>query len=161
MAQVTSENIRKFVGQAAAAYGDAWKAQADYYEGLLRRNTKAWTELADARIESFKEMRESRTFNQAFEANLAFEEKVREELVALQEANTRSWESLVENLKAIYTPASAAPTAKPPVSKAAKPKPPVKKTAKAKAPARKTAKAKAPARKTAKAKTAPEAKKAA
>ena len=106
-------------------------------------------------------MRESRTFNQAFEANLAFEEKVREELVALQEANTRSWESLVENLKAIYTPASAAPTAKPPVSKAAKPKPPVKKTAKAKAPARKTAKAKAPARKTAKAKTAPEAKKAA
>jgi hypothetical protein len=114
MAQVTSENIRKFVGQAAAAYGDAWKAQAEYYEGLLRRNTKAWTELADARIESFKEMRESRTFNQAFEANLAFEEKVREELVALQEDNTRSWESLVENLKAIYTPASAAPTAKPP-----------------------------------------------
>jgi hypothetical protein len=102
MAQVTSENIRKFVGQAAAAYGDAWKAQAEYYEGLLRRNTKAWTELADARIESFKEMRESRTFNQAFEANLAFEEKVREELVALQEDNTRSWESLVENLKAIY-----------------------------------------------------------
>ena len=69
-------------------------------------------------------MRESQTFNQAFEANLAFEEKVREGLVSLQEENTKSWETLVEELKGIYTPATEA--AKAP---AAKTKVPAKKAA--------------------------------
>ncbi|MDH3349949.1 MAG: hypothetical protein OEM51_00260 [Gammaproteobacteria bacterium] len=135
MTQVTPESIRQFFDQAAKAYGDAWKAQAEYYDGLVRRNTKAMTELADARIASFREMRESSTFNQAFEANLAFEEKVREELVALQEANTRSWETLVDELKAIYTPPR----------EAAKPKPAAKKAGKAKGPAAKASARKAAA----------------
>ena len=86
------------------------------------------TELADARIASFNEMRESQTFNQAFEANLAFEEKVREELVSLQEENTKSWETLVEELKTIYTPATEAAKA-PTKTAAAKPKAPAKKAA--------------------------------
>lgn len=117
MAQVTPENIREFFEQAARAYGDAWKVQADYYDGLVRRNAKAMTDLADARVASFNEMRESQTFNQAFEANLAFEEKVREGLVALQEENTRSWDKLVEDLKGIYAPARKA--AKAPARKTA------------------------------------------
>jgi hypothetical protein len=127
MTQVTPENIKEFFEQAATAYGDAWKAQADYYEGLVRRNSKAMTDLADARIASFTEMRDSQTFNQAFEANLAFEEKVREGLVSLQEENTKSWETLVEQLKGIYTPVTEAAAA------------PAKAAAKAKAPAKKAA----------------------
>jgi hypothetical protein len=139
MTQVTPESIKEFFEQAARAYGDAWKVQADYYEGLVRRNTQAMTDLADARVASFNEMRESQTFNQAFEANLAFEEKVREELVALQEENTKSWEKLVEELRGIYTPATEA--AKAPAKKAA---------AKTRTRARKAAaKAKAPAKKAA------------
>ena len=123
MTQVTPESIKDFFEQAAKAYGDAWKVQADYYEGLVRRNAQAMTDLADARVTSFNEMRESKTFNQAFEANLAFEEKVREGLVALQEENTKSWEKLVEELKGIYTPtkkAAKAPATKAPAKKAAK-----------------------------------------
>jgi hypothetical protein len=50
-------------------------------------------------------MSEARTFNQAFESNLAFEEKLREDLSALQEENIKSWEGLVEKLTAIYAPA--------------------------------------------------------
>jgi hypothetical protein len=65
-------------------------------------------------------MRDSTTFNQAFEANLAFEEKVREDLVALRKANTKSWETLVEQLTAIYTPAEKAVAAKAPAAKAKK-----------------------------------------
>ena len=124
MTQVTPESIKEFFEQAAKSYGDAWKVQADYYDGLVRRNTKALTDLADARVASFNEMRESQTFNQAFEANLAFEEKVREGLVSLQEENTKSWETLVEELKGIYTPATEA--AKAPAAKA---KAPTKKAA--------------------------------
>lgn len=108
MTQVTPESIKEFFEQAAKAYGDGWKVQAEYYDGLVRRNTKALTDLADARVASFNEMREAQTFNQAFEANLAFEEKVREGLVAVQEENTKSWEKLVEELKGIYTPATEA-----------------------------------------------------
>jgi hypothetical protein len=125
MTQVTPENIKEFFEQAANAYGDAWKAQASYYDDLVRRNTKAMTDLADARIASLNEMSDSKTFNQAFEANLAFEESVREGLVSLQEENTKSWEALLEDLKGIYTPAAeaqakkAAPKAKAPAKKAA------------------------------------------
>jgi hypothetical protein len=115
MTQVTPENIKEFFEQAANAYGNVWKAQASYYDDLVRRNSKALTDLADARIVSLNEMRDSKTFNQAFEANLAFEEKVREGLVALQEENTKSWESLSEELKSLYTPV----TAEAPVKKAA------------------------------------------
>jgi hypothetical protein len=132
MTQVTPESIKQFFEQAAKAYGDVWKVQAQYYDGLVRRNTKALTELADARIESFKEMRESSTFNQAFEANLAFEEKVREGFVALQEENTKSWETLVDQLKAIYTPVTEAAKAKAPAKKASKAKAPAKKAAETK-----------------------------
>ena len=76
MTQITPENIKDFFEQASKAYGDAWKVQTEYYDDLARRNMKAFTEMADARMQSFQEMRESQTFNQAFEANLAFEEKV-------------------------------------------------------------------------------------
>ncbi|NCF73136.1 MAG: hypothetical protein GWP67_06495 [Gammaproteobacteria bacterium] len=120
MTEVTPENIKQFFEDATAAYTNAWKAQAEYNDGLVRRNTKALTELADARMASFKEMRDSTTFNQAFEANLAFEEKVREELVALQEENTKSWETLVEEMTAIYTPAEKAAAQKKPAAKAKK-----------------------------------------
>jgi hypothetical protein len=112
MTQVTPENIKEFFEQATNAYGDAFKAQASYYDGVVRRNAKALTDLADARITSFNEIRDSKTFNQAFESNLAFEESVREGLVALQEENTKSWEALVEDLKGIYKPAAEAPTKK-------------------------------------------------
>jgi hypothetical protein len=112
MTQVTPENIKEFFEQAANAYGDAWKAQASYYDDLVRRNTKALTDLADARITSLNEMSDAKTFNQAFEANLAFEESVREGLVALQEENTKSWDALVEDLQGIYKPAAEAPAKK-------------------------------------------------
>ena len=141
MTEVTPESIRQFFEQAATAYGDAWKAQAKYYESLVRRNTKAFTDLADARVASFREIRAAKTFNQAFEANLAFEEKVREEFIALGEANTQSWEHLLDELKGIYTPVKEA--AKAPASKASAKtaKAPVKKTAAKKAPAKTAAKA--------------------
>jgi hypothetical protein len=130
--QITPESIKEFFEQAAKSYGDAWKSQAQYYEGLIQRNTQCLTDIADARVSSYREMSEAKTFNQAFEANLAFEEKVREELVGLQEANSKSWESLVNELKAVYTPVTEASKAKAPVPKKPKAKAPVaKKTKKA------------------------------
>jgi hypothetical protein len=89
-------------------------------------------------------MSEATTFNQAFESNLTFEEKVREDLASLQEKNTKSWESLLEQMTAIYTPAEIKPKAKAPKAKAPQAKPAKAATPKPKAPQAKASQAKAP-----------------
>jgi len=112
MTQITPEDIKNFFEQAAKANADAWTAQATYFEDLVKRNTACFKHLGEVRMESFKEMSEATTFNQAFESNLAFEEKVREELAALQEKNIKSWEVLIEQMTAIYTLTDSKSTAK-------------------------------------------------
>jgi len=116
MTELTNENITEFFKQAAEANTKAWNTQVTYFEKLVKRNTDCFKNLGEARIESFKEASEATTFNQAFESNLSFEEKLREDLAGLQEKNTKSWEGLIEKLTAIYTPAAA------PKAKAAAPK---------------------------------------
>ena len=105
MTELTAEKVTEFFEQAAKVNTDAWNSQAAYFESLVKRNTECFKDLGEARVSSFQEMSEATTFNQAFESNLAFEEKVREDLADLQEKNTKSWESLLGQLTAIYTPA--------------------------------------------------------
>lgn len=112
MNDLTLENIQKYFESAAKANADAWASQTAYFETLVKRNTECFTQLGEARVASLKEMSEAKTFNQAFEANLAFEEQVREDLTALQESNIKAWESLMAQMKDIYVPAEAATPAK-------------------------------------------------
>jgi hypothetical protein len=142
MTELTAEKITEFFEQAAKVNTDAWNSQAAYFEALVKRNTECFKDLGEARVDSFKEMSEATTFNQAFESNLAFEEKVREDLANLQEKNTKSWESLLEQMTAIYTPAEVKPKAKAPKAKAPQPKAVKPKAAKAAAPKAKASPAK-------------------
>jgi cell division septation protein DedD len=143
--ELTAEQVTEFFEQAAKVTTDAWNTQATYFEALVKRNTECFKNLGEARVESFKEMSEATTFNQAFESNLAFEEKVREDLASLQEKNTKSWESLLEQLTTIYTPAEVKPKAKAPKAKAPQAKAAKKAPAtKAKAPQAKAPQPKAP-----------------
>ena len=119
MNDLTLENIQQYFESAAKANADAWASQTSYFEDLVKRNTECFAELGEARVASLKEMSEAKTFNQAFESNLAFDEKVREDLAALQESNIKAWESLMEQLKDIYVPAEAAPAKKSRANKAA------------------------------------------
>ena len=129
MTDITAESITEFFKQATEANTKAWNSQVTYFEELVKRNTECFKDLGEARIASFKEISEATTFNQAFESNLSFEEKLREDLAGLQDKNTKAFEALIEDLTAIYTPpvesaqASAekakAPAAKKPVSKKA------------------------------------------
>ena len=142
MTELTAEKITEFFEQAAKVNTDAWNSQVAYFEALVKRNTECFKDLGEARVASFKEMSEATTFNQAFESNLAFEEKVREDLASLQEKNTKSWESLLGQLTAIYTPAEVktkAPKAKAPQPKATKATAPKPKAPQAKAPQAKSA----------------------
>ena len=107
MNELTLENIQEFIEQSAKANKEAWESQSAYFEGLIQRNTECFKGLGEARVASFKEMSEAQTFNQAFESNLAFEEKVREDLTALQEKNVKAWETMLDQLKTIYTPAES------------------------------------------------------
>ena len=132
--ELTTEQITEFFEQAAKVTTDAWNSQAAYFEALVKRNTDCFKDLGEARVASIKEMSEATTFNQAFESNLAFEEKVREDLANLEDKNTKSWESLLEQLTAIYTPAEVKPQAKAAQPKAAKTATPKAKAPQAKAP---------------------------
>ena len=142
MTDLTAEKITEFFEQAAKVNTDAWNSQAAYFEALVKRNTECFKDLGEARVDSFKEMSEATTFNQAFESNLAFEEKVREDLASLQEKNTKSWESLLDQMTAIYTPAEVKPKAKAQKAKAPQPKAAKPKSAKAAAPKTKASPAK-------------------
>ena len=108
MNQMTPEKIRQFFEQAAKSNMDALKVQAGFIDGFVKRNTNCFTSLAKERMTSFKEISTSKPLNQALEANLSFEESVREELSRLQEDHTMAWEGLMTNLKTIYTPATEA-----------------------------------------------------
>ena len=103
MTEIKQEDIKLFFENVAKANADAWTTQAEYFDALVKRNTECFKDLGDARTVSFKEMSEATTFNQAFESNLAFEEKVREELASMQEKNTHSWEALLEQMSNLYT----------------------------------------------------------
>jgi len=149
--ELTTEKVTEFFEQAAKVTTNAWNSQAAYFEALVKRNTDCFKNLGEARVASFKEMSEATTFNQAFESNLAFEEKVREDLASLQEKNTKSWESLLEQLTSIYTPAEVKPKAKASKAKTAAPKP--KAAKKAVAPKPKATRAKASQPKAPQAKT--------
>jgi hypothetical protein len=120
MNDLTLENIQQYFESAAKANADAWASQTDYFETLVKRNTECFTQLGEARVASLTEMSEAKTFNQAFESNLAFEEQVREDLTALQESNIKAWESLMAQMKDIYVPAeTSAPSKAPKAKKAA------------------------------------------
>jgi hypothetical protein len=68
--ELTAEQVTEFFEQAAKVTTDAWNTQATYFEALVKRNTECFKDLGEARVESFKEMSEATTFNQAFESNL-------------------------------------------------------------------------------------------
>ena len=108
MYELTPENFQKFFAQAAKANTDAWTEQTTYFEMLVKRNADCFSTLAAARMNSFKEMGQAKSLNEAFETDQAFQNEVRNKLSHLQEDNVKAWESLRDNLKEIYTPASKA-----------------------------------------------------
>lgn len=102
MSDLNPAKIQEFFETAAKANTEAWSTQATFHEENLKRSVACFTDLSNARTESLREMAEAKTLTQAFEANLAFEERVREDLQELHEESVKGWESLVENLQSIY-----------------------------------------------------------
>lgn len=109
MNDFTPEAAQAFFEIATTASNEAFSVQASYFEAALTRNTACMTELSEARINSFKEMGEAKTFTQAFESNLAFEESVRDKLQQLQDTNSKAWDVLQADIEKAY--ATLAPVA--------------------------------------------------
>lgn len=108
MNDMTPDKIKDLLESAIKSNTAAWAAQSKYFNDLIKRNAASFASLSDARIASLKEIGESQTFNQAFEANIAYEDTMRAELNKLYEDNQKSWEKLQDELKGIYLPASSA-----------------------------------------------------
>ena len=106
MEDMTPDKIKNLLETAIKNNTTAWSAQSRYFDELLKRNVVSMTHLSEARIASLKEIGESQTFNQAFEANVSYEDAVREELKKMYDQNKQAWDELQDEIKAIYTPSA-------------------------------------------------------
>lgn len=104
MDDMTPDKIKDLLDTAIKSNTAAWGAQSKYFDDLVKRNVASFAALSEARISSLKQISESQTFNQAFEANIAYEDAVREELKKMYEENRQAWDELQDDIKAIYTP---------------------------------------------------------
>ena len=106
MNDTTPDKIKDLLESAITSNTSAWLAQSKYFDELVKRNVASFASLADARVTSLKTISESTTFNDAFEANVAYEDAVRDELQKLYDDNRSAWETLQSELQGIYTPVS-------------------------------------------------------
>jgi gas vesicle protein len=104
---ITPDKIKDLLESAINSSTSAWVAQSRYFDDLVKRNVSSFASLADSRVDSLKQISESTTFNDAFEANVAYEDAVRDELKKMYDDNASAWEKLQGELKEIYTPASS------------------------------------------------------
>lgn len=102
MADNTPDKVNDLLEAAIDNSTRALDAQSKYFDDFIRRSAASFATLSDARIESLKEIGESQSFNQAFEANIAYEQTVRDEFRKLREDNERAWNDLEKKLSAIY-----------------------------------------------------------
>ena len=106
MNDMTPDKITDLLESAIKNNTAAWAAQSKYFDELVQRNISSFASLSEARIDSLKQINESQTFNEAFEANISYEDQVREELKKLYEDNQKSWDALQQELQGIYLSAS-------------------------------------------------------
>ena len=102
MSDNTPDKVNDLLEAAINNSTRAWDAQSKYFDEIIKRNVASFATLSDARIESLKEIGESQSFNQAFEANIAYEQAVRDEFRKMREDNERAWKDLEMKLSAIY-----------------------------------------------------------
>jgi hypothetical protein len=102
MNDMTPDKIKDLLETAIKNNTAAWSAQSKYFDALMKRNVASFASLSEARVASLREIGESQTFNQAFEANIAYEDRVRDELKKLYDDTQESWEQLQDELESIY-----------------------------------------------------------
>ncbi len=105
MDDTTPDKIKDLLETAIKNHTTAFAAQSRYFDSIVKRNMASFASLSDARIESLQKINESQTFNEAFEANFAYEDAVRRELEKLHEDHRQSWVELQEILQSVYVPA--------------------------------------------------------
>ncbi len=103
MTAVKPEKINDVLEAAITNSSQAWVAQSQYFDELIKRNVASFTALSDARLASLKAIGESQNFNQAFEANLAYEHTLRQTLNQMHDENNEAWDTLQGELSTIYT----------------------------------------------------------
>ncbi len=103
MTDLIPEKIENFLQQTAQAATDSWAAHGRYYEGMIKRNSRCFSVLGEARMASFKGLSQSKTFSGALAVNQGFEKQARDELSQLRDDSAKAWEILQQDLKAIYS----------------------------------------------------------
>ncbi len=103
MTTAKPDKLNDLLESAINNSAQAWVAQSQYFDSLIKRNMSSFTSLSEARLESMKTIGESQSFNQAFEANLAYENTMFQTLNQMHNENNLAWDKLLGELSTIYT----------------------------------------------------------
>jgi|GEM_PF-4161612 len=81
----------------------AFELQSKFYQGFTRRQSEAWAQLADARVESFKDIASSSSIKEALTKNGDFDKQTKDGFEALHQANVKAFKEYTGSLKTLYT----------------------------------------------------------
>jgi len=94
--------IKESIEKVAQSNKEAIELQMNFFEAFSRRQAAALAELADARINSLKEMASSGALDKAFAQNAQFEGEAKQRLEQLHGENVESFNEFSTTLKSLY-----------------------------------------------------------
>ena len=95
--------VKEMLENSVAQSSKAFELQNSFYQSFTQRQGEAWSQLADARVESLKEIATSSSLEEAFAKNTDFEKQTREGFEALHQANVQAFDELTNALKKLYS----------------------------------------------------------
>lgn len=96
---LSTSRIKNAVDKAVSINLGIIKAQGRYAEGLIKRNTAAVVEIADARVNSLQDLVSAKSFTEFYENSLAFESTLRDKVIGLYQDNGTATKELGEEVK--------------------------------------------------------------
>ncbi len=94
--------IKETIENAAKSNKEAFELQVGFFEGFTRRQGEVMAELADARVNSLKEMAASGDLQKALQNNTAFQADAKQRLEQLHTENVDAFSKFSESLKSAY-----------------------------------------------------------
>ena len=95
--------VKEMLENTVAKNAKAFELQNSFYQTFTQRQGEAWAQLADARVDSLKEIAASTSIEDAFAKNTEFEKQTREGFEMLHKANVQAFDEFTNALKKLYS----------------------------------------------------------
>jgi len=101
--EFTPEKVKEYFEKVSAANTKAVESEVSYLEGLYKRSGAVYADIFDTAFASVEGLKGIKTFTEAFDSSVAYGDGLKAKLTGLYEDNSAATESLVAELKELYT----------------------------------------------------------